>query len=403
MSGIVLSAAVRQNLLSLQNTAELLSTTQNRLASGKKVNTALDNPTNFFTAQGLDNRASDINNLLDGIGNGVQVLQAANTGLTSLQKLVDTAKSIANQVLQTTTGYTTKANVTTTAGAVGTAADLTTGGTTSLNGKTVILTPATGPALTLTFSTAGGAGNVNSLAALNTAISAAGIGVTASISLTGFLTFTSNNDNASQSITTSGTAAANTVSITGTTASAIVAGSGTPVVDPNSQTIRASLVSQYNNIITQITTTSQDSSFNGINLLFGDDLKLTFNETGKSTLSVPGVTFDAAGLGLGPLTAGTDFLDNSSANAVIAKVTSASDQLRSEASALGSNLSIVQIRQDFAKNLINVLQTGSANLTLADSNEEAANSQALSTRQSIAVSALALSNQSQQSVLQLLR
>ena len=403
MSGIVLSAAVRQNLLSLQNTAELLSTTQNRLASGKKVNTALDNPTNYFTAQGLDNRASDINNLLDGIGNGVQVLQAANTGLTSLQKLVDTAKSIANQVLQTTTGYTTKANVTTTAGAVGTAGDLTTGGTTSLQGKTVILTPATGPALTLTFSNVAGAGNVNSLAALNSAIAAAGIGVTASISLTGFLTFTSNNDNASQSITTSGTAAANTVSITGTTASAIVAGSGTPVVDPNSQTIRASLVSQYNNIITQITTTSQDSSFNGINLLFGDDLKLTFNETGKSTLSVPGVTFDAAGLGLGPLTAGTDFLDNSSANAVIAKVTAASDQLRSEASALGSNLSIVQIRQDFAKNLINVLQTGSANLTLADSNEEAANSQALSTRQSIAVSALALSNQSQQSVLQLLR
>ena len=97
-------------------------------------------------------------------------------------------------------------------------------------------------------------------------------------------------------------------------------------------------MSQYNNIITQITTTSQDSSFNGINLLFGDDLKLTFNETGKSTLSVPGVTFDAAGLGLGPLTAGTDFLDNSSANAVIAKVTAASDQLRSEASALGSAL-----------------------------------------------------------------
>src|SRR5260370_3171916 len=114
MSGIVLTASVRQNLLSLQSTAELLSTTQNRLASGKKVNTALDNPTNFFTAQGLDNRASDINNLLDSIGNGVQVLQAANTGLTSLQKLVDTAKSIANQVLQTTTGYTSKSLTTST-------------------------------------------------------------------------------------------------------------------------------------------------------------------------------------------------------------------------------------------------------------------------------------------------
>jgi len=120
MSGIVLSASVRQNLLSLQNTAELLSTTQNRLASGKKVNTALDNPTNFFTAQGLDNRASDINNLLDGIGNGVQVLQAANTGITSLQKLVDTAKSIANQVLQTTVGYSTKSTVGTAAALGGT-------------------------------------------------------------------------------------------------------------------------------------------------------------------------------------------------------------------------------------------------------------------------------------------
>ena len=403
MSGIVLSAAVRQNLLSLQSTAALLATTHNRLASGKKVNTALDNPTNFFTAQGLDNRASDINNLLDSISNGVQVLQAANTGLTSLQQLVDTAKSIANQVLQTTTGYTTKANVTTTVGAVGSASDLTTGGTTSLQGKTVVLTPATGSALTLTFSNVVAAGNVNSLAALNSAISAAGINVTASISLTGFLTFTSNNDNASQTITVAGGAAPNNVAITGTTVAAIVAGSGTPVPDPNSQAVRASLVSQYNNIIAQITTTSQDSSFNGINLLFGDDLKLTFNETGKSTLTVPGVTYDAAGLGLGALAAGTDFLDNSSANAVIAKVTAASNQLRSEASSLGSNLSIVQIRQDFAKNLINVLQTGSANLTLADSNEEAANSQALSTRQSIAVSALALSNQSQQSVLQLLR
>src|SRR5438270_549675 len=267
MSGIVLSASVRQNLLSLQATADLLSTTQNRLATGKKVNTALDNPTNYFTAASLDSRASDINNLLDGIGNGVQVLQAANTGIG-----------------------------------------------------------------TLTFG-------------------------------------------------------------------AVVA----PVADAASQAIRSNLVGQYNNIIAQITTTAQDSSFNGINLLNGDNLKLTFNETGKSTLSITGVTYNATGLGLNALVAGTDFKDNNSANKAIAALGSASSALRTEASALGSNLSIVQIRQDFSKNLINVLQTGSANLTLADTNEEAANSQALSTRQSIAVSALALANQSQQSVLQLLR
>ena len=124
MTGIVLSASVRQNLLSLQSTASLLATTQNDLATGNKVNSALDNPTNFFTAQSLNNRASDIGNLLDGIGNGVQVLQAANTGITSLQSLVSSAQSIANQVLQSPVGYSTKSNVTSAAIAGATANNL---------------------------------------------------------------------------------------------------------------------------------------------------------------------------------------------------------------------------------------------------------------------------------------
>ena len=409
MSGIVLSASVRQNLLSLQSTADLLATTQNRLSTGKKVNTALDNPTNFFTAQGVDNRANDISNLLDSIGNGVQILQAANTGITSLQKLVDTAKSIASQVLQTSVGYSPRASATTAvptgAGPLavpGTAQDLTNAGTNSLNGKTFVFTPAAGAATTITISSTVAAGNVNSIDAFNSALSAAGIGLTATLAGNGSVTFTSTNDDASQTLTLGTTAAANTVALSGTGAFALVAG-GTPTADPSSQTIRANLVSQYNIVIAQITTTSQDSSFNGINLLNGDDLKLTFNETGKSTLNITGVTYDATGLGLNTLTAGTDFLDSSSANKVLTLLNNASSTLRSEASTLGSNLSIVQIRQDFSKNLINVLQTGSSNLTLADTNEEAANSQALSTRQSIAVSALALANQSQQSVLQLLR
>jgi flagellin len=410
MSGIILSASVRQNLLSLQSTADLLATTQNRLSTGKKVNTALDNPTNYFTAQGLDNRANDISNLLDGIGNGVQVLQAANTGITSLQKLVDTAKSIANQVLQAPAGYSVKASATSlapTAATIGTAADLTLGGTNSLNGKTFIFTPATGAATTITVSSTVAAGNVNSIDAFNTALSAAGLGLTASLASDGSITLTSTNDNSSQSLTTGAVAAPNNIAISGTDTATLVTPpggvAGKALADAASQTIRANLVGQYNNIIQQITTTSQDASFNGINLLNGDDLKLTFNETGKSTLTIKGVTFNAAGLGLAPLASGTDFLDSASANATIAKITSASNALRTEASTLGSNLSIVQIRQDFSKNLINVLQTGSSNLTLADTNEEAANSQALSTRQSIAVSALALATQSQASVLQLLR
>jgi flagellin len=386
MSNIVLSAAVRQNLLSLQDTAALLSTTQNRLATGNKVNSALDNPTNFFTAQGLNSRASDINNLLDSIGNGVQVLQAANTGLTSLQKLVDTAKSIANQVLQATTGYTTKSSVSSSA-LLGTATNLVDGVGIKSGDKLVIAATAGIPAVSITL------GASESLNQLNTALAASNL--SASLDSSNKLVITTTNDAASSTIgavtwTTTGTATF------GATGSA-------PVADANSQAIRTSLVNQYNNIITQITTTSQDSSFNGINLLNGDNLKLTFDETGKSTLNITGVTYDAAGLGLGSLTVGTDFLDNSSANAALTKLGAASTVLRTEASALGSNLSVVQLRQDFNKSLINVLQTGASNLTLADANEEAANSQALSTRQSIAVSALALANTSQQSVLQLLR
>jgi flagellin len=538
MTGIVLSASVRQNLLSLQSTATLLATTQNDLATGNKVNSALDNPTNFFTAQSLNNRASDISNLLDGIGNGVQVLQAANTGITSLQSLVASAQSIANQVLQSPVGYSTKSNVvsaaitgatatnllgtatsnnhvtgtaitndaTTGAAAisattllVGTAGStsndlqspgITNGSTLTVDGKTItfstgqttsstdgsgnvtigigsgstltvqaVLTaidsitgtsaassvssgklvlstgttqnlvigagtgnaltalglsagttavtppPLSGEILTITATGGGtptsitfgtGANQVSTLNQLNTALAANNL--QASIdSSSGAITITTSNDAASSTIgTISGTAAASGQAFNGLTAAA-------PVADPNSQATRASLVAQYNNVLAQINTTAQDASFNGINLLNGDTLKLTFNETGKSTLSITGVTFNDAGLNLSTLTAGTDFLDNSSANKALTSLSAASTTLRTEASALGSNLSIVQIRQDFNKNLIDVLQTGSSNLTLADTNEEAANSQALSTRQSIAVSALALANQSQASVLQLLR
>ncbi len=516
MSGIVLSASVRQNLLSLQSTAQLLATTQNNLSTGKKVNSALDNPTNFFTAQGLDNRASDISNLLDGIGNGVQVLQAANTGITSLQKLVDSAKSIANQVLQSAVGYSTKSSVTSAAltgatatdllgssstavtgsvvnndntssavaitgstklsGTAGTASNnlatgITSGETLVVNGTTftfvtgtsssgtnigigdsvsnllsaiqtqtgvtssitagaITLTPpaagltlsgstgtlgklgltAVGDGLsgqTLTVGATGGGtatsitfglgtGQVKSLNDLNAKLAANNL--QASIdSSTGKITLSTTNDAASATIgAIGGTSAASSQAFNGLTAAA-------PVADATAQTQRASLVSQYNNVLAQINTTASDASFNGVNLLNGDTLKLTFNENGKSTLSITGVTFNSAGLGLSTLTSGTDFLDNSSANKVIGVLTTASSTLRNEASTLGSNLSVVQVRQDFNKNLINVLQTGSSNLTLADTNEEAANSQALSTRQSIAVSALSLANQSQASVLQLLR
>ncbi|NVN84707.1 MAG: DUF1522 domain-containing protein [Rhodopseudomonas sp.] len=756
MANVVLSASVRQNLLSLQSTADLLATTQNRLSSGKKVNSALDNPTNFFTAAGLDSRASDINNLLDGIGNGVQILQAANTGITSLNKLIDTAKSIANQALQTPVGYSTKSNVSTSisgataddlrgttsfvntvansnvlysgaaggstavtgasllggisanlVGAAATAGDGVAalangiklidnngaaatglignaqpvdGDTVTVNGNTITFRAGSPPAATAVASGSGVIGNLvtdgngnttvylgtpaaplatvqdltkaidlasgvqktlntNGIAVLSLSSGTAGnvaagvltltTGTGSDLSITGkadllkalgltsstgpgtvtvtqqrttsglttgsliqdgstltvdgkTITFvnaavplaanipngsgtpagshlvtdgngnstvylqagnisdvltaidlatgvqTAYNTSGSTALTvTSGSTASSVAASgalrisTGTTTDLNVSGSGNalaalglagntgtatvfsaarnaglggisgktltftsfkggtpvnvtfgdgtngtvktlaqlntallannlyatvdatgklvvaagndyasstlgsvldggvlggtvtttlsfttaspPVADLNSQSTRANLVAQYNNIIAQITTTSQDASFNGVNLLAGDTLKLVFNETGKSTLNIVGAALTPAGLGLPTLVAGTDLVDNAAANKTLAALNTASTTLRAQASSLGSNLSIVQIRQEFAKSLINVLQTGSSNLTLADTNEEAANSQALSTRQSIAVSALALANQSQQSVLKLLQ
>ena len=169
MSGIVLSASVRQNLLSLQSTAQLLATTQNNLSTGKKVNSALDNPTNFFTAQGLDNRASDISNLLDGIGNGVQVLQAANTGITSLQKLVDSAKSIANQVLQSAVGYSTKSNVTSTALTGATATSLIGASSSAATGTALVNDNTTPAAVTGSTKLSGTAGSSSNDLATNIA------------------------------------------------------------------------------------------------------------------------------------------------------------------------------------------------------------------------------------------
>jgi flagellin-like hook-associated protein FlgL len=746
-SNIVLSAAVRQNLLSLQTTAQLLATTQTDLATGNKVNSALDDPTSYFTAQGLNSRASNISNLLNGISNGIQVLQAANTGITSLQNLVQNAKSVATQALQVPIGYSTKSNYSVTIGgatssdlrgtttysnaiAVGnvlytgaaggtaaanststlgaTAATLVgstvvagTGGTTAIttafaltnatnglaatsfagdsltvNGHTISFvqlaaptasgltggssevgnvvtdgngnstiylgTNATASAATIgdllnavdlasgsqyvsvvtagvatlagsgssitagtvtvkgstgadlavtgnsdllhalsltaavgsgntalsaprataagslgtlvsagstlsvdghtinfvnqniaavgavatgsgsnghistdgngnstvflqgatvgdllnavdlatgtqtatiasstaTLATASGAtastiasgvlklstgtandlnitGTGNALAALGlagntgtqTAFTAArtatpgslsgktltftsfnggtavnvtfGDGtngtvktlddlnaklqadnLTASINTTGNLTISAGNDFASSTLGSA--TAGGTIGGTATTALSWSTASA-PVADGASQTTRANLVTQYNNILDQINKTAQDASFNGVNLLNGDQLQLVFNETGKSTLNITGTVDNANGLGLANLTSGTDFIDNNSTNKILTSLQTATNSLQSLASTLGSNLSVVQNRQTFNASLVNVLQTGATNLTIADPNQLAAQSQALTTRQAIAVSALALANQNQQSVLQLLR
>jgi flagellin len=98
---ISLTSAMRANLLSLQNTVTLLNRTQDRLSSGKKVNTALDNPTNYFAAQGHTARANDIATRKDNMGEAIQTVKTGSKGIDAISTLVETAKGIAQAALAT--------------------------------------------------------------------------------------------------------------------------------------------------------------------------------------------------------------------------------------------------------------------------------------------------------------
>ena len=101
ISDISITAGMRTNLLNLQNTSQLLNRTQQRLSSGKQVNSALDNPTNYFAAQNATQRASDLSDRKDGMSEAVQTVSATNAGITAITGLIQAAKGIAQSALST--------------------------------------------------------------------------------------------------------------------------------------------------------------------------------------------------------------------------------------------------------------------------------------------------------------
>ncbi len=375
-TSITLTAGVRQNLLSLQNTSDLMSETQNRLATGKKVNTALDNPISFFTSQSLSNRASDLNSLLDSISNATQTLQAANNGLTSLTKLVQSAQAIAQQAQQSTS---TSAKVT------GTVAGLTGAYVNTFSANTDTITVNDGTT-TATYTAVAGAGDTvtNILAAIN---NTANIKIQASLTSDGKIQLL---NLAGGNVVIAGTSSVGELASLG-----LVAGTTTGTVN----TTRSSLATQFDGIRTQIDQLAADSGFNGVNLLNGDSLKVVFNEKGTSTQSITGVTYNSTGLAIAA--SKNTFQTDVDVTTALSNLTTALDSLRSQAVSFGSSLSVVQTRQDFTKSMVNTLQVGADNLVLADSNLEGANMLALQTRQSLSTTALSLAAQSSQSVLRL--
>ena len=260
---VSLSAGVRQALFSLQSSNSLGEEQQIKLATGRKVNSAIDNPTSFFTSSALNSRASDISRLLDDIGQSVKTVEAADNGIKALTKLVESAQGIARQARQS-----------------------------------------------------------------------------------------------------------------------------------SDATVRSDLADQYDAIRTQIDELVQDTGYNGINLLNGDDLKVTFNETDTSSLTLTGVTLDSAGLAISA--AAGSFATNANVDAALTELTAAVTTLRSQSAAFGANLAVVKNRQEFSKATINTLQTGADSLVLADANEEGAKLVNLQTRQQLASTALSLAGQADQ-------
>ena len=268
-SDISLTAGMRTNLLNLQSTSKLLNRTQERLSSGKQVNSALDNPTNYFAAQNATQRASDLADRKDGMAEAVQTVSAANAGITAITGLINAAKGIAQSALST-----------------------------------------------------------------------------------------------------------------------------------SDTTTRSTLGAQYSTIQSQIDNISSDSGYRGLNLLSSTNtLTVNFNEDASSSLDVVGFLANSTGLSLGGVT--SNWQTNANITTDTAKMDTAISTLRTNTQTLAANLNVITIRQNFTDSMINTLQTGADNLTLADMNQEGANMLMLQTRQSLGTTSLSMSSQAAQAVLRL--
>lgn len=406
MADISLTASMRTNLLSLQNTQSLMDTTQERLSTGLKVNSAIDNASSYYTAQSLNNRASDLSALLDSMGQGIQTIQAANEGIEAITEFVEQAKAIANSARDAASKTDVKTLSSKFSGADGVTSDDT--------ALTLAVKKADGTALAGTgdekkISDAITAVNKaldeklkgNTLdeyvGAVKYAIEAGGEEFAKIVDIkvddkTGKITFT-----AKAGYNIKATGAGDLAGLGKDPETGDPTDEVTSTVAVN--TDRQKYALQFNEILEQIDNLAQDSGYKGINLLQMNTLTVIFNEDRSSQIEVKGT--DASSVGLMLDEAVNNWQTNEDIEASIAQTEEAISSLRIMASDYGNYYSIVQNRQSFTKSLVNVLTEGADNLTLADMNEESANMLALQTRQQLAINSLSLASQAAQGVLQL--
>jgi flagellin len=377
MSDVTLTSGIRSNLLALTQTSNDLTTTQQALATGKKVNSAADNPSSYFTSQNLTQSANNLSNLLDSIGQGSQTINAATDGLTGLTSLLQQALSTVQQAQSS--NWTTAASVTgSTAGTVASA-------------STLVIDVGSS---TYSVSIAASA----SISTVESAINGTtGLGSTGSVTATddgsGHLVLTSNNAPVGFTVVASSTSSTLGLTTSSTTNNVAIGSSST----------RSTLQSNFSTLLTQINQLASDSGYNGVNLLNGDSLTINFNPTGTSSLSITGVTFNSAGLGLSAAsgTGATSFNSDSVLTSLVSNINTALSTVQTQSETFGTNASTITTRQSFETALINTLQTGAANLVVADQNVESANLLTEQTQQQLEISALSIANQANQSVLKL--
>lgn len=387
MGDIVLSGGVRGNLVSLQQTAGLMEKTQNRLATGKKVNSALDAPNAYFTSQSLSARAQDLNNLMDGISQSIKVVEAADSAITSMTKLIDSARAKANAALQTTDRFVRIQAANDYNALIDQIESIARDA--GYNGKNLLGGP--GNDLTIYFNE----DNTNTLRirAINLT------NVTEAIGLPRVTAGTPQ----SSSIALASGATPLTASSPLATADAV----GGPA------SLTFSLGNPANAPLATIevtpTMTVQEfvAAFNGKI----DHARASFNETtgalvieATTTISftggATGQAFDAASITV-PTAQQSSWIENAGIEATSQQVAEALRNLRTEAASFGSNLVVLENREAFTRQFIATLNQGADQLVLADLNEEGANLLALQTRQQLSSTALSLASEADQAVLRL--
>ena len=338
MADISLTASMRSNLLSLQQTQSLMDMTQERLSTGKKVNSAIDNPSSYYTAQSLTNRASDLSSLLDSMGQAVQTIQAANEGIEAITEFANQAKAIATSA-NDTSKVSDVENYMAQFDEIMKQID----GIAKDSGYKGVNLLEEGQELKVVF-----------------------------------------NEDRSSSLTVSGKDASTAGLELGDSSAWVETKTATQF----STTGEASEGDyKYNGKDVYKVTADYDGS--------GPDAAVDLNE-----LIEAGTLVKVAEVNEGT-TDKFSLINKAEINNSITAVEDAISKLRNMASVFGNNYSIVESREEFTENLINVLEEGADKLTLADMNEESANMLALQTRQQLAINSLSLASQAAQSVLSL--